>query len=85
MTKMQDYTCLDCGEVYEYLLHGKGDVATCPGCGSHDAAPVPGGTLLTVIIPTYRNCKRMKAGHQHTHSDRPREKISSQVPRTAKV
>jgi putative FmdB family regulatory protein len=82
MPKLNGYTCKACGASYEYMHENSADKQVCPACGSNDAELQLGSHTLTVIIPTYRGCKRQKAGYQHTHGDKPAEKISVSVPAT---
>jgi DNA-directed RNA polymerase subunit RPC12/RpoP len=84
MAKMRDYCCMACGTDYEFLHHPAEEMAICPNCGSDKAeSRASCGKLLTVIIPVYPGCKRVKAGFVHSHGDRPAEKGSVSVPRTS--
>ena len=74
MPKLQAYICRGCGESYEFLHHPDDEKNACPSCGSAEGDVQLGGVTLTKIIPTYRNCKRQKAGYVHSHGDRPAEK-----------
>lgn len=82
MPKLQGYICQTCGEGYEFTHHPMDEQNVCPACGSTKADLTLGGTLLTTIIPIYPGCKRLKAGHVHSHGDRPAEKGSVSVPRS---
>ena len=85
MPKLVDYHCRACGMTFEFLHHPVDEPASCVGCSSADIEPLAvAAKTLTVIVPTYRNCKRQKAGYCHTHEDRPAEKVSVSVPQAYK-
>jgi putative FmdB family regulatory protein len=80
MRKMYDYGCAVCGHQFEAFVDPDTDVE-CPEC--HESPAVrrtTGGHLFTVIKATTLTSKKYKAGYQHSHTNRPKEKISSQVP-----
>jgi hypothetical protein len=58
------------------------DLALCPACGKQagDKDELLGGKSNVITIPMHKNSKRLKAGYQHTHADRPAEKSSVSVP-----
>lgn len=80
--KIQDYAC-PCGELFEYMSMGDADPASCPKCLQvlGPAEIRPGGHKCEIIIPMYNGSLRQKAGHVHTHGDRPAEKRYVTVPR----
>jgi putative FmdB family regulatory protein len=81
MLKVFDYLCEACGHQFE-ALRQDGDAVECPSCGESPATKrLSGGHLFTVIKATTLTSKKYKAGYQHSHnSNRPKEKISTQVP-----
>jgi hypothetical protein len=81
MLKMYDFHCFECNNTFEQLV----DAVTewpCP-CGKKAQRLMPGGHSFTIIIPDYPGSKKLKAGYQHSHGDRPKTpgKIQVQVPR----
>ena len=80
MFKMFDFICPACDHQFDALVRDDTDVA-CPECHESPATKrLSGGHLFTVIKATTLTSKKYKAGYQHSHIDRPKEKISSQVP-----
>ena len=85
MLKMFDYGCPACGHQFETLVREDAEV-TCPECQESPATRRPtGGHLFTTIKATTLTSKKYKAGYQHSHTNRPKEKISSQVPAAPKT
>ena len=82
MPKLNEYICRQCATRFEYIHENTTDIQKCPQCESTDSELQLGSYTLTTIIPTYRGCKRQKAGYVHSHGDRPAEKGSVSVPRT---
>ena len=85
MKKMYDYVC-ECGNKFEALVE-ENEIPICPEC--HLGGPVSrrtsGGHIFTVIKATTNTSKKYKAGYQHSHTNRPKEKISVQVPSALKT
>lgn len=85
MKKMYDYSC-ECGNQFEALVE-EGETPICYECNL--GGPVhrrpSGGHIFTVIKATTNTSKKYKAGYQHSHTNRPKEKISVQVPATVKT
>lgn len=80
MRKMFDFSCAPCGHQFEALVQDDEEV-TCPECHEGPATRrLSGGHQFVVIKATTLTSKKYKAGYQHSHTDRPKEKISSQVP-----
>lgn len=80
MRKMFDYSCDACGHQFEALVED-GAETECPECHEGPANKrLSGGHQFVVIKATTLTSKKYKAGYQHSHTDRPKEKISSQVP-----
>lgn len=85
MRKMRDYLCEACGEQFEALVRDE-ETVDCPKCTEGPASRRPsGGHLFTVIKATTLTSKKYKAGYQHSHTNRPKEKISVQVPAAPKT
>lgn len=85
MIKCFDFLCPACEHVFEAFV-GEDAVVECPECHASPATKrLSGGHLFTVIKATTLTSKKYKAGYQHSHVDRPKEKISSQVPTGPKV
>lgn len=82
MPKIRDYTC-DCGARFEYMHMTEDDVAVCVVCSrvATSADERLGGHSCETIVPMSRTSLKRKAGHVHTHADRPAEKGSVAVPR----
>lgn len=81
MPILREYLCAACEQRYEFLHHPADEQNICPSCGSIEAATQAGGQLLVAMIPTYKHCKRQKAGFLHSHGDKPAEKTYVAVPR----
>lgn len=80
MIKCFDFLCPACEHVFEEFVR-EDSVVECPECHASPATKrLSGGHLFTVIKATTLTSKKYKAGYQHSHVDRPKEKISSQVP-----
>jgi putative FmdB family regulatory protein len=80
MLKMFDFNCPACNHNFDALAR-EGDATECPSCHESPATKrMSGGHTFTVIKATTLTSKKYKAGYQHSHIDRPKEKISSQVP-----
>jgi hypothetical protein len=77
---LREYACT-CGVRFEHTHRPEADVASCPFCGriATENDEILGGRLHTVTIPSYRGSLKQKAGHVHTHGDRPAEKGSVSV------
>jgi putative FmdB family regulatory protein len=85
MLKMFDFICDPCGHQFDALVEGDNSVE-CPKCHESPATKrLSGGHQFVVIKATTLTSKKYKAGYQHSHTDRPKEKISSQVPAGPKV
>jgi len=85
MLKMFDYGCAACGHNFEALVRDDADVE-CPECHESPATRrATGGHIFTVIKATTTTSKKYKAGYQHSHTNRPKEKISVQVPAAPKT
>lgn len=83
MYKLHNFQCNTCGKLFEDLVQGVAK-AECP-CGSSDTRLMPAAMkTFSVIQATTPTAKRYKAGYVHRYH-RPAEKISVQVPKTAKV
>jgi putative FmdB family regulatory protein len=77
---MFDFGCESCGHQFEALVQD-GETVECPECHVTPATKrTTGGRIFTVIKATTLTSKKYKAGYQHSHTNRPKEKISSQVP-----
>lgn len=48
-TKLNDYTCLTCDKVFEYLSHGAEDEPACPFCNSANVSVKIGNPGLELI------------------------------------
>jgi hypothetical protein len=81
---MYDFRCSNCGKEFEAVEKSPvknedgsyADVTTTCSCGK--TATRTFGTCakwLTTIVPSSPNCKKHKAGYQHTHADRPATKV----------
>lgn len=80
MLKYFDFICEPCGHQFDALVRDDTEVE-CPECHESPATKrLSGGHLFTVIKATTLTSKKYKAGYQHSHLNRPKEKISSQVP-----
>lgn len=80
MRKMRDYSCNTCDNNFEALVEDD-ETVYCPKCDFGPAKRIPsGGHLFTTIKATTLTSKKYKAGYQHSHTNRPKEKISVQVP-----
>jgi putative FmdB family regulatory protein len=80
MFKMFDFICPACDHKFDALVRDDAEIS-CPECHESPATKrLSGGHLFTVIKATTLTSKKYKAGYQHSHIDRPKEKISSQVP-----
>jgi len=75
MFKMFDFDCKVCGTRFEALV-GRNEKPVCP-CGSKKTTLIPNTAKPFTVIATL---SKNKAGNVHKHQNRPREKISSQVP-----
>lgn len=85
MRKMYDYSCKKCSLQFEALVEGE-DAVECPNCNASPATRrTSGGHIFTVIKATSLTSKKYKAGYQHSHTNRPKEKISVQVPAMPKA
>lgn len=82
MPKLQAYTCLDCGEHYEFTHHPVDEQNVCPRCGSTEADLHLGGRMFAVIVPDYPGAQRRKAGYVHKFVNRPAERTTVSVPRS---
>lgn len=76
-----DYGCKN-GHEFEHVcsMNDKPAELPCPeeGCGLMAKGLITGApTLLTTIIPSYRGCKKQKAGYVHSHGDKDATKVSS--------
>lgn len=82
---MRDFQCRVCAHQFEALVRDD-ELVACPECHESPADRRPsGGHLFTVIKATSLTSKKYKAGYQHSHTNRPKEKISVQVPATVKT
>jgi putative FmdB family regulatory protein len=82
---MFDYSCEACGHQFEALVEGENEVE-CPECEESPATRrLSGGHQFVVIKATTLTSKKYKAGYQHSHTNRPKEKISVQVPAAPKT
>jgi hypothetical protein len=80
MFKLFDFICPACAHQFDALVTD-GCVVDCPECHASPATRrLSGGHLFTTIKATTLTSKKYKAGYQHSHTNRPKEKISSQVP-----
>ncbi len=80
MYKYFDFICPACEHKFDALVKDDAAIA-CPECHESPATKrLSGGHLFTTIKATTLTSKRYKAGYQHSHTNRPKEKISSQVP-----
>ena len=80
MLKMFDFLCPVCDHKFDSLVEGDSEVE-CPECHESPATKcLSGGHQFVVIKATTLTSKKYKAGYQHSHIDRPKTKISSQVP-----
>jgi len=80
MLKSFDFICPACDHKFDALVRDE-DPTECPVCHESPATKrLSGGHLFTTIKATTLTSKKYKAGYQHSHVDRPKEKISSQVP-----
>ena len=73
-----DLECPKCGAIIEELVED-GISVECPECSTEMQRVWNGQApkLPTTIVVSYPGCKRQKAGHVHTHGDRPATKIQS--------
>lgn len=83
---LRDYTC-NCGNRFEYTHTNEEDVASCPACMRvvTDADEMLGGKSCKVIVPMSRTSLKNKAGHVHTHGDRPAEKGSVAITGSGEI
>jgi len=80
MLKMFDFICPVCDHKFDALVRDD-DETECPSCHESPATRrLSGGHQFVVIKATTLTSKKYKAGYQHSHTDRPKEKISVQVP-----
>lgn len=80
MIKCFDFICPACENVFEEFVR-EGATVECPECHASPAEKrLSGGHLFTTIKATTLTSKKYKAGYQHSHIDRPKTKIMSQVP-----
>jgi putative FmdB family regulatory protein len=85
MRKMFDYGCESCEHQFEALVTDD-EVVACPECHVAPAKRrTTGGRIFNVIKATTLTSKKYKAGYQHSHTNRPKEKISVQVPAAPKT
>jgi putative FmdB family regulatory protein len=78
MLKLYDFHCDACKHVFEALVRNETE-QPCEACGSTAQRLMPGGHSFTTIIPDYPGSKKLKAGYQHSHADRPKTPGKIQV------
>jgi len=76
--RMKDFRCPICSKTIEDLVENDVKSLVCPVCSTpmeHVWLSAP--TTMIECIPSYPGCMKQKAGHVHTHGDRPATKIQS--------
>lgn len=76
MKRMYDFECSACHYEFEDLVPNGDKTTVCPKCsGSADRIYATAPVLFTTIVADYPGSKKIKAGYQHTHADRPATKV----------
>lgn len=76
MRMLFDFSCPLCGETFEALCEREQTEMPCrreeAPCEGSATRQIPVTTSFTKIQATHTKSKKLKAGYQHTHADRPK-------------
>lgn len=78
---LHDFHCDHCDKTFEELVKSDQRVTACT-CGQDANRIMSAPKTFHEIVPTTNTSKKLKAGYQHSHADRPKTpgKIQVAVP-----